>query len=98
MVIVSGFLDVAPGEREAYLNGCIDVMRAARSAPGCVAFCLSADMIDPGRISVFEQWATVADAEAFRGSGPSDEQHATIVGGTIEQHEIASTISLFGGD
>lgn len=72
MIIVAGYLRVAPVDRAEYLAGCVEVARQARSAPGCFDFHLSADPIESDRINIFERWDTVADVEAFRGSGTSD--------------------------
>ena len=38
----------------------------------------SADLIDSGRVNIFERWESQAAVEAFRGGrgGPSDEQGA----------------------
>lgn len=94
MIIVAGRLYVDPGERQAYLDGCRTVIEQARRAPGCVDFHLTADPLEPGRINVYEQWESVADVEAFRGSGPSSEQAATIDDAQVFQHEIASTQRL----
>ena len=94
MIIVAGFLRVAPDQRTTYLEDCESVVRAARSAPGCIDFHLSADPLEADRINVFEQWNTAEAVEAFRGSGPSDDQQATITQASIQQHEIASTSSL----
>lgn len=94
MIIVSGFLKVDPGQRTEYLDSCDEVIRAARSAPGCLDFHLSADLIEADRINIFEQWESVESVEAFRGSGPSDDQQSIITGANVMQHEIASSISL----
>ena len=94
MIIVSGWMRVAPDQRQAYLAGCVPVIEAARRAPGCIDFHLSADPLDDERINVFEQWAAVDDVERFRGSGPSDEQATAIVAAQVDQHEVASTTHL----
>ena len=94
MIIVSGSIHVDEGERDGYLAGCREVILAARAADGCLDFHLAADPIEPGRINVYEQWETVADVEAFRGSGPSDDQSAAIRKASVSQHEIAGTTSL----
>ncbi len=94
MIIVSGWIQVEPAARASYLEGCIEVVVAARAAPGCIDFHLSADPIDSGRINVFEQWASIAAVEAFRGSGPSDDQQDLVLGAHVEQHEVASSIAL----
>jgi quinol monooxygenase YgiN len=94
VIIVSGFLRVVPEQRAAYLSSALDVIRAARSASGCLDFHLSADPIEVDRINIFEQWESVGSVEAFRGSGPSDEQQASITEARVAQHEILSSISL----
>ncbi|MEM1334468.1 MAG: antibiotic biosynthesis monooxygenase family protein [Actinomycetota bacterium] len=94
MIIVSGSLEVDPGARASYLEGCREVIRAARAAEGCLDFHISADPIEMGRVNVFEQWESPEAVEAFRGSGPSDDQQAAILGANVEQHEVARTISL----
>lgn len=57
-------------------------------------FHLSADPLQPDRINVFEQWASVDDVEAFRGSGPSGDQAAAIRSAVVHQHEVASSRRL----
>jgi quinol monooxygenase YgiN len=94
MIIVSGAIHVDPAERAAYLDGCRSVIALARRAPGCVDFHLAADPIEPGRINVFEQWDSVAEVEAFRGSGPRDEQAVAIRAAAVFQHDIASSRAL----
>jgi quinol monooxygenase YgiN len=52
MVIVAGHLMVDPDGRNAYLDGCVAVVRQARGAHGCLDYSLSADLVDPGRINI----------------------------------------------
>ena len=94
MIIVAGWLRVAPGDRGPYLEKCREVILTARSAEGCIDFHLSADAIDGGRINIFEQWESGEAVDAFRGSGPSDDQQTMILDAHVEQHEIVSTTSL----
>lgn len=94
MIIVAGFLRVHPDDRESYLSSCTPVIEMARSSRGCIDFHLSADAIEPGRINIFEQWESVEAVEAFRGSGPSDDQQAAILDASVMQHEVARSTSL----
>lgn len=80
--------------RTVFLADALAVIVAARAAPGCVDFHLSADPIDPSRVNVFEQWDSVEAVEAFRGSGPSGEQQALILGAEVHQHTISATVRL----
>ncbi len=77
-IVVAGWLAVDPAAREAYLAGCVDVVRRARAAPGCLDFALAADLVDPARVVVLERWADRAALEAFRGSGPEEDQAAAV--------------------
>lgn len=94
MIVVAGWLRVDPDRRDAYLQGCRPVVEAARAEAGCVDFSVAPDLIDPGRINVFEQWEAVADVERFRGSGPSDDQQDAILDAHVVQHTVAASEAL----
>jgi quinol monooxygenase YgiN len=95
VVIVAGHLVVEPHQRDAYLSGCLDVVRQARRAEGCLDFSVSADLVDPGRVNILERWASVTAAEAFRGSGPSDEQGAAMLAASVAEYDVGEARSLF---
>ncbi len=94
MIIVSGWLRVDLQQRQEYLDACRSVIEAARRAPGCLDFYLTADPLEDDRINVFERWTDVDSVERFRGTGPSNEQEAVIIEAQVHQHDIASTVSL----
>ena len=94
MVIVAGHIVIDPQERDAYLSGCVEVVRQARRAAGCLDFALSADLVDPGRVNIFERWESQAAVEAFRGSGPSDEQGAAIRAASVAEYDVEGERSL----
>jgi quinol monooxygenase YgiN len=94
MVIVAGHLIVAVEQRAAYLADARPVVEAARAADGCLDFSLSADLVDPARILVFERWESPQAVEAFRGGGPSGDQAAAILGGSVTQYEVAAAHPL----
>ncbi len=89
MVIVAGHLLVDPHQRTAYLAGCVSVVEQARRASGCLDFTISADLVDAGRVNVFERWESQQAVEAFRGSGPSDEQQAALLAAAVAEYDIA---------
>ena len=95
MVIVAGHLTVEPSQREAYLEGCVSVVEQARAAAGCLDFAIAADLLDPGRVNVYERWESQAAVEAFRGSGPGDEQGAAIRSGAVAEYDVADERPLF---
>lgn len=98
MIIVAGHLTVEPAQRASYLAGCVAVVEQARRAAGCLDFAVSADLVDPGRVNVFERWESRAAVEAFRGNGPSDEQGAAMLAASVAEFDIDGVRSLTGDD
>ena len=94
MMIVAGHLIVEPSQRDSYLTECLSVVEQARRAAGCLDFSISADLVDPGRINVFERWESQADVETFRGSGPSDEQSTAMLSAAVSEYDIADARPL----
>jgi quinol monooxygenase YgiN len=56
VIIVAGALEVDPDQRDAFLAGRLDGMRASRAEPGCIEYTLSADPLQPGRVVLLERW------------------------------------------
>ena len=86
MVIVAGYLVVDPEDREAYLEGCREVVELARRTDGCLDYALSADVLDPGRINVFERWESLEALEEIRGNGVQGEQAAAIRAAQVSEY------------
>jgi quinol monooxygenase YgiN len=94
MVIVAGHIEVASAERESYLAGCVSLVEAARRAPGCLDFSIAADLAEAGRINIYERWDSQSAVEDFRGSGPTDEQSATILAAAVAEYDVAAVRDL----
>ncbi|WP_026310725.1 putative quinol monooxygenase [Parafrankia elaeagni] len=94
MIIVAGQLLVDPARRERYLAGCTEIVRQARAASGCLDFAISPDLTDPGRINVFERWETREAVEAFRGSGPTEEQNTVMISASVAEYDAELARSL----
>jgi quinol monooxygenase YgiN len=96
MVIVAGHITVDPELRESYLAGCMSVVEKARRAEGCLDFAITADLLDPGRVNVFERWESQAAVKTFRSSGPSNKQRAAMLSASVAEYDIADVRPLFG--
>ena len=94
MIIVAGHITVEPSVRANYLAGCTAVVDQARRTPGCLEFSVSADLIDPSRVVVFERWDSPASVESFRGSGPDGDEAAAIVSASVAQYVVAEARPL----
>ncbi|MGQ0836970.1 putative quinol monooxygenase [Actinokineospora sp.] len=91
MIIVSGWLKVDPAARAGYLDECRTVMEQARAAAGCHDFTLSADLLEPGRVNIYERWETDEELALFRGSGPDSAQTAQILDASVAKYRISAT-------
>jgi quinol monooxygenase YgiN len=88
MVIVAGHITVDPEQRESYLAGCMSVVEKARRADGCLDFAITADLLDPGRVNLFERWESQAAVETFRSSGPSNKQRAAMLSASVAEYDM----------
>ena len=86
MIIVAGSIRIKPGQREAFLGLARGAIEEARAAEGCLDFAVSADVVDPDRVNIFERWQSVEALEGFRGSGMDDGQIAMIAGGSVRRY------------
>jgi len=88
VVIVAGYIMVEPLQRDSYLSECRDVVQQARQTPGCLDYAISADLLDPSRIDVFERCESREAVDAFRGSGPSDEEQGAIISASVSEYDV----------
>jgi len=89
MVTVTGHITVEPQQRESYLAGCVRIVERARRAVGCLDVAICADLVDPGRVNIFERWESQAALETFRSSGPDTEQRRAMLTVSVQEYGIA---------
>ncbi|MDQ6730578.1 MAG: antibiotic biosynthesis monooxygenase [Actinomycetota bacterium] len=63
---MAGHLELDPADRDEHVRASVASVRAARLAPDCADFAVSADPLDPGRVNVFECWESDEALQAFR--------------------------------
>ena len=66
MLIIAGYLEVAPDRRDEFVAAHHDLLRRGRAAPGCLDLAISADAIDPARVNNFELWESREHLDAWR--------------------------------
>lgn len=91
MIIVAGHIRVAEGNRTAFLEGSAEAVRLARSESACLDFTVSADVVDPERVNVYERWVDRSALMAFRGDGPSDALNELIIGAEVQEFKVLFT-------
>ena len=88
MIIVSGKIYVISGKRDAFIEGSIESIKAARRTKGCRAFVVGPDVIEPDRVNVYEEWDAKENLANFRGSGPSSDIGDLIRDANVSEHQI----------
>ena len=96
MVIVAGHITVEPQQRECYLAFCVSVVERARGAAGCLDVAIAADLIDPGRVNIFERWESQAALETARRNSSDNEQRPEMLSASVAEYGIADVRPLFG--
>ena len=64
MLIVGGWFEVDPAERDAFVAQRIEAMKTSRAEHGCIEYVIAADPVDPGRAVLYERWESQADLDA----------------------------------
>ena len=91
-IIVAGTLHVDPAQRATYLEARVPILEHARQAPGCLDFSLSADLLDAGRINVYERWRSREDLLAYRaGDGPGLDDNVALTAAEVELHHVSAS-------
>ncbi len=57
---------------------------------------VNADLVDPGRVNIFERWESQAALETFRSSGPDTEQRPAMLTVSVQEYDIADVRPVFG--
>ncbi|MGH9275383.1 MAG: putative quinol monooxygenase [Acidimicrobiales bacterium] len=63
-VIVTGVFDLDPSRRERAIAVFTEMMERTRAEEGCEHYAFSADLTDPGRFHLIEQWSSLTLNEA----------------------------------
>ena len=96
-VLVTGTFELDPADREAFLRGREEGMRRSRAEDGCVAYVFAADPLEPGRVILFEEWASeealAAHAAALRAARANPPAPAPAGGAPPPVKVLASSIT-----
>jgi quinol monooxygenase YgiN len=56
MIIVEGFVHLAPGELGRFRPAAIEMLRETRAEEGCLAYAFATDLDDPNAVRIIERW------------------------------------------
>lgn len=90
MVIVAGVFTLDPAQREAFLEGRKERMLTSRVERGCLEYTFSADPLDPGRVLLYERWASQEDLDAHLAvpAAPSSGRNVAPTASTITIYDV----------
>jgi quinol monooxygenase YgiN len=91
MLIVAGHFEVDPADRDTFIAEREEAMRRSRAEEGCLAYAMTADPLEPGRVLLFERWeskeALGKHLEKMR-SSPRPPSAVKVAKADILQYEV----------
>lgn len=102
MIIVEGWVRLAPGEVERLRPAALEMLRATREEEGCMEYAFAIDLADPQVFRIVERWF---DQDALNAHFASPHMaafnkamgEAKIEGGSVKSYDAAETRVLLGG-
>jgi quinol monooxygenase YgiN len=91
MLIVAGNGYVDPQRREALLASLETPLRQARAEPGCLDYVVAADPVEPGRVNVYERWASTEHLAAhLAGTAQAAQPMPDVLSVDVMQYEVSA--------
>lgn len=82
MIVITGFFDVAVGDRRAFLDAKSSQAAHTLGETGCREYAFSSDHVHAGRVRLIERWDSMEDLAAhlaaLRASGPNPSPVAVL--------------------
>lgn len=99
MIVIAGFFQIDPASRAAAAGAAVAMMQATAKEEGCVTYRFAADLEDPNRFLLFEEWASDAALQAhFKAPHMAVFRAAMgelkIVSRQIKRYEVASAAPM----
>jgi quinol monooxygenase YgiN len=97
VLIVAGYFRVAEGDRAAFLENRRASIVRSRGERGCRAYTMSADLIDPELVHLYELWESKEDLAAHAAANRADPRPPDgfdVLEAEVLQYEIARVGAL----
>jgi quinol monooxygenase YgiN len=91
MLILAGYFDMAPEDREVFLQDRQAAIALSLTEPGCIEYCFSADSSDPGRVRLFEMWESPEDLAVHlevRAADTAPRTPVNVLARVTERYEV----------
>lgn len=89
MLIIAGSVQVPHERRDTLVAAFEDLVRRARTAPGCLDVAVTADSIDPGRINNFELWESQDHLDAWRAVAHAPDVSAEMISVDVSLFDVS---------
>jgi quinol monooxygenase YgiN len=94
MIVIAGHVSLDPAQRENAVAAAREMMRETRQERGCISYTFSADLEQPGRFLIFEEWES-DDALRAHFAAPHMARFQKAVGGLgvremkVQRYEVS---------
>ena len=96
MLIIAGAVRVAAADRDAYVAAFGDPVARCRQASGCLDVFIAADPLDPGRLNIFERWASQEALDAWRAVAAAPDPGIELDAGDVQLFTVTDARPPFG--
>ena len=99
MIVVAGSVLIDPAKREEAVRVVLAMVEATKKEEGCITYDFYADLADPNRFHVFEEWASQEALDAHFQSAHMAEFQTQLPGliadaPVVNRYEVASVSRL----
>ena len=100
MIVVTGYLTIDPAKRAEVEAAVATLVPLTVAEEGCVEYRYAADLLEPNRINIWEQWESEEAMTAHMGTSHLADfmtVMGTCIGGplAIDRHDVASSSKIF---
>lgn len=95
MLIVAGFIELAPSDRDRFVEAHADLVKRGREAVGCLDLAIAADPVEPGRVNNFELWQSQQALDDWRAIAASPQLGMSFLGGEMQMYHVSHISSPF---
>jgi quinol monooxygenase YgiN len=94
MIVIAGHVALDPKQQEPAIAAAREMMTETRREAGCISYAFSADLEEPGRFHIFEEWESDA-ALAVHFKSPHMARFQQAVGGlgvremAVQRYEVS---------
>jgi quinol monooxygenase YgiN len=89
MLVIAGEIEIDPAHHDAAVAAAKRVQEATRKEAGCHAYVFSADLAEPGRFRLFEEWASPEALAAHFGQPHMAEFQKAIASVGVRRMDVA---------